>query len=332
VLFRSPFALTIGATQTLQSMNNDSELTVIDASGAPRRTIYRPMLVLAGVICALSFAIDNFLEPVTRLGMRQTIAAAYADLLSSVIEEKTFRKIDDNLYVQISKRLQGRILQGLFVADNRDPRFELIYYAREGAVDEKGGTLIMKNGEIQRKTPEGSPSVIHFDSYTFDLSELSESKGHAQLRASDRDLLFLFAPDQNDDDAKERPRQYQAELHRRLTDWFYPVTFVMISLIFGGSAHSNREARVHPLVPAFAFAFLFRLVTFYLGNRIESGSGSPLALYVFIAAVNLALFAAAYYITTHLRESRLAPAVIDRLGALWNRLRASRLGTGGPAR
>ncbi len=46
-----------------------------------------------------------------------------------MIEEKTFRRIDDGLYVQISQRVKGRVLQGLFVADNRDPAFELLYYA-----------------------------------------------------------------------------------------------------------------------------------------------------------------------------------------------------------
>jgi len=37
-----PFALVIGITQALTAMNNDSELAVIDAAGAPRRTIRSP--------------------------------------------------------------------------------------------------------------------------------------------------------------------------------------------------------------------------------------------------------------------------------------------------
>ncbi|MBB1248126.1 LptF/LptG family permease [Rhizobium sp. G21] len=283
-----PFAVIIAVAQTFHAMNNDSELPVLDAAGMPRRYLYRPVLVLTSLLCLVSFSIDNFVEPVTRLGMRKTIAATYADLLSSVIEEKAFRKIDDGLYVQISERVKGRVLRGLFVADSRDPRYEMLYYAREGAVDPKGGTLIMKDGEIHRKAPTGSVSIIHFDSYSFDLSDLSESKGEAKLRAADRDLPYLLNPDVDDADYKDDPLSYRAELHRRLTDWFYPVTFALMALALAGSAHSHRERKVHPLLPALVFAFAFRWGAFYFANRIENGA-EPWQLYAFAGSITVIL-------------------------------------------
>lgn len=326
-----PFAVTIGVTQTLQTMNNDSELAVIDTSGAPRRTIYKPALILAGLLCVVSFGVDNFLEPISRYGMRKTIAATYADLLSSVIEEKAFRKIDDGLYVQISERMQGRVLKGLFVADSRDPRFEMVYYAREGAVDESGGTLIMKDGEIHRKIEGRSVSVIHFDSYSFDLSELSASRGQATLRAGDRDLFFLFNPDPNDAYYKEKPNDFRAELHRRLTDWFFPVTFALISLMVAGSAHSHRARRLNPLISALFLAFVFRWSTFYLANRIEGGISSPLPLYAFMIIANLMLIAGIYRGVTKLGRDSLFPHVADGCTNLYSRLIPRRAKSGGAA-
>jgi len=299
-----PFALIIGVTQTLQAMNTDSEFAVIDGAGTPRKTIYNPVLLLAAILCVFSFSIDNFLEPVSRLGMRKTIAATYADLLSSVIEEKAFRKIDEGLFVQISERLQGRVMRGLFVADSRDPKFEMLYYSREGAVDESGGTLIMKDGEIHRKAVDGAVSIIHFDSYAFDLSELSETRGQAKLRATDRDLGFLLSPDPSDPDYMEKPQQYQAELHRRLTDWFFPVTFALISLAVAGSAHSNRERNIPPLIPALVIAFAIRWGAFFLANRIESSSANVSMLYIFLGVANLLLIAAIYRNNRQLGRSR----------------------------
>jgi lipopolysaccharide export system permease protein len=324
-----PFALIIGVTQTLQTMNNDSEFAVIDGAGTPRKVIYKPVLIMAALLCVTSFSIDNFLEPVSRLGMRKTIAATYADLLSSVIEEKAFRRIDDGLYVQISERVQGRVLKGLFVADSRDPRFEMLYYAREGAVDESGGTLIMKDGEIHRKTPEGSVSVIHFASYTFDLSELSETQGQAKLRASDRGLGFLFNPDPADPDYAAKPLDYRAELHRRLTDWFFPMTFAFASLALAGCAHSNRERSVHPLIPALIFAFAFRWASFFFANRIESPSGSVAPLYIFIGIVNLLLIYAVYRSSQHLGKRNLFAELVDRLVRMFQRVIGPRMGRAG---
>ncbi|MBL0371240.1 LptF/LptG family permease [Rhizobium sp. KVB221] len=300
-----PFALIIGATQTLQTMNNDSEFAVIDGAGAARKTIYKPVLLVASLLCVASFTIDNFVEPVSRLGMRKTIAATYADLLSSVIEEKAFRKIDDGLYVQISERLKGRVMRGLFVADSRDPRFEMLYYAREGAVDEGGGTLIMKDGEIHRKALDSSVSIIHFDSYSFDLSELSETRGQAKLRATDRDLAFLFNPNPKDPDYMEKPQEYRAELHRRLTDWFFPVTFALISLAIAGSAHSHRERTIHPLIPALGVAFAVRWGAFFLANRIEASASAIVWLYVFVIGLNLLLIAGIVRNSRHLGKRSL---------------------------
>ncbi|TCB42780.1 LptF/LptG family permease, partial [Rhizobium leguminosarum bv. viciae] len=57
-----PFALVIAITQTLTTMNNDSELTVIDAAGARRSVLIRPILLLAAVISVFSFFVDNVVE------------------------------------------------------------------------------------------------------------------------------------------------------------------------------------------------------------------------------------------------------------------------------
>ena len=312
-----PFALVIGVTQTLQTMNTDSEFAVIDGAGTPRKVLYYPVFLLAGLLCVTSFSIDNFLEPVSRLGMRKTIAATYADLLSSVIEEKAFRKVDEGLYIQISERLQGRVLRGLFVADSRDPRFEMLYYAREGAVDENGGTLVMKDGEIHRKSLDGTVSIIHFDSYAFDLSELSETRGQAKLRASDRDLGFLLKPDPSDPDYMEKPLDYTAELHRRLTDWSLPITFALISLAVAGSAHSNRERNIPPLIPALSLAFAVRWGSFFLANRIEGSASNAPMLYIFLMVIDLLLIAAVY---RHSRELGRSRSLADRFDRPLSRL------------
>ncbi len=279
-----PFALVIGISQTLTAMNKDSELTVIDAAGASRQTILAPVLLLAGFLSIFSFVVDNVVEPKVRVGARQLIAAVYADLLSSVIEEKTFRRIEDGLFVQISERVKGRLLQGLFVADSRDPAFELLYYAREGAVDAKGTSLIMKDGEVHRKTLDGSVSIIRFDSYAFDLAELAQSRGPTTLRAIDRDLAFLLDPDQSDANVKAKPLEYSAELHRRLTEWSFPLVYALFALVISGDARAHRQARLHPVIAALAVAFALRWGSFYLGNRLEKSN----ELLVFFYALPLA--------------------------------------------
>lgn len=309
-----PFALVIGITQTLTAMNNDSELAVIDAAGAPRGTITRPLLIAAAVLSVFSFLMANFVEPKLRVSTREMIAAAYADLLSTVIEEKSFRRIEDGLYVQISERLSGRKLRGLFVADSRDPAFSLIYYAREGAVDESGTALVMKDGEVQRKTPNGEVSIVRFDSYSFDLSDLSQTRGQARLHSIDRDLAFLLNPDPNDPDVQRNGGEYRSELHRRMSTWAMPLVFTLISLVICGNARSHREARLHPMASSLTIA----LGLYWLSNyTVKLAEGD--AVYVpLVYAVPLVGGGVAAFLLFTGRQLRFPRAVRRVAARLWN--------------
>lgn len=264
-----PFALVIGVTQTLTTMNTDSELTVLNAAGSSRMAIIRPVIYLAAGLSVLSFVVDNFVEPYSRVAVRKMLATANADLLSSVVQENAFRKIADGLYVQVGGRRGGGVLQGIFVADSRNPAFELVYYAREGAVDEKSSALVMKDGEVQRKLPDGSVSIIKFDSYAFDLADMTKTTREATIRAKDRDLADLLNPDPDDQVYKNNPLAFTAELNRRLTEWTFPLLFGLIALVFSSDARSHREARIHPMVSALGTALLIRWMTFYAGNSAE---------------------------------------------------------------
>lgn len=324
-----PFALVIGITQTLTAMNNDSELAVIDAAGAPRHTILRPVLALAAGMAVVSLLMTNFVEPKLRVGVREMIAAAYADLLSTVIEEKSFRRIEDGLYVQISERLSGRVLKGLFVADSRDPASELIYYAREGAVDEGGAALVMKDGEVQRKSPNGEVSIVRFDSYSFDLSDFSQSRGQARLHAGDRDLGFLLNPDQNDPDVQRNLKDYRSELHRRLSTWTFPFVFALISLVICSDARSHREARLHPM----AIALTLSLALFWLSNYTVELAGNSLAFVplAYLVPLGSGLIAAIMLIRRRHphKTSVVTTFLADRLSAILRRFTPKSDATGG---
>ncbi|MCD1264196.1 LPS export ABC transporter permease LptF [Shinella sumterensis] len=267
-----PFALVIGVAQTLTVMNSDSELTVLNAAGSSRMTIIKPVMILAMATSVASFAVDNFVEPYSRMAVRQMIATANADMLSSVVQENTFRKVTDGLYVQVAERRNGGVLHGLFVADTRDPRFEMIYYAREGAVDENSAALVMKDGEVHRKLPDGSVSIIKFDSYAFDLADLTQNAGTANIRPKDRDLAYLLNPDPADTHYKNNPLAFSAELHRRFTEWLFPAVFGLIALVVSGDARSHREARLHPMVTALLTALFVRWASFYASNSAEKSA------------------------------------------------------------
>ncbi|MGB3878465.1 LPS export ABC transporter permease LptF [Shinella zoogloeoides] len=322
-----PFALVIGVSQTLTVMNGDSELTVLNSAGASRVTIIRPIMILAVAMSFVSFAVDNFVEPYSRMAVRKMIATAHADMLSAVVQENTFRKITDGLYVQVAERRNGGVLRGIFVADTRDPRFEMVYYAREGAVDEKSSALVMKDGEVHRKLPDGNVSVIRFESYAFDLADLTQSAGQANIRPKDRDLPYLLDPDPEDPYFKRNPGAFTAELHRRFSEWLLPAVFGLIALVVSGDARSHREARIHPMVTALLTALFIRWASFYASNNAENSIAFTVIMYL-IPLVTGGL--AIRYLARN--KSLEIPATLgERLAALRARLLSRFISPGTPS-
>lgn len=110
----------------------------------------------------------------------------------------------------------------------------------------------MQNGEVQRRSvSDGTVSIIKFDSYAFDLSQFASAGDDFVIYAKDRPLSYLLNPDPNDPILQTRPLRYKAELHRRLTQWLYPVVFAMIALAFAGdSVRIVKRAFQHPFRPS----------------------------------------------------------------------------------
>ncbi len=316
-----PFALVIAVAQTLGTMNTDSELAVLSAAGSGPSTVLRPVMILAVAASILAFAVDNGVEPYARERGRHLVAAARADLLSLVIQEGTFRKIDDGLFVQIGERLPDGQLGGLFVADSREEGIDLIYYAKRGAVvdSEAKNLLVMDDGVVHRRTPSGDVSVVRFKSYVFDLSAFSRAADSITMYAKDRTIGYLINPDPNDEVYKKNPRSYRVELHRRLSEWLYPIVFGLIGVAVAGGARSHRDQRVHPIITTVAIALLVRWLGFFVTNQ----SQSILWLTPFIYVVPLGASALAIWFIATNRAMELpaswSEGVADRYRSLADR-------------
>ncbi|MGN6143461.1 MAG: LPS export ABC transporter permease LptF [Mesorhizobium sp.] len=284
-----PFSVVVAVAQTLSVMNTDSELVVINAAGASRLMVARPILLLALCASVLCFVVHNGVDPYARQKNRELVASARADLLSLVIQEGTFRKVEDGLFLQVGERLPDNQLGGIFVADSREEGVDLVYYAKRGAIvdrkDEK--VLLMSDGVVHRKTPSGEVSVIHFTSYAFDLSAFSADAERQTLLPKDQTTAYLLNPDPNDPVFQHEPGLYRTELFKRFSDWLFPVTFALIALAVAGDARSHREARLHPLVTSISIALITFWLTFFFEGKAKTNPAFNYAMAAMPVAMSL---------------------------------------------
>lgn len=278
-----PFAVLIATTNTLNALNTDSELVVVHASGASRSVVAKPVLLVAALAAVFILISGSFVEPYARQRARSLVAEARADLISLVIQEGTFKKIDQNIYMQVAKRLPNGLLSGLFISDTRDPKADVIYYAREGAIVKQDETslLVMKDGEIHRRgATDKQLSIISFTSYAFDLSQFMSVNGKPQLLPKDQTTAYLMAPNPNDRVYKESPAFLTAELHRRFSEWLYAVSFAMIGLAVCSMPRSHRENALYQTFIAVSWAFVARWAGLLTEGYVEKSGGASIFIYV----------------------------------------------------
>jgi lipopolysaccharide export system permease protein len=266
-----PFAVAIAVAQTLSSMNSDSELVVINAAGAGRSAVARPILLLAFGASLMSFLFTNVVDPASKVEYRQLIASARADLISLVLQEGTFRQIEDGLYIEVNSQLPNGELGGIFVADSRQEDTDFVYYAKKGFLvdDPDRKLLVMKEGVVHRKAPTGEVSVVRFDSYTFDLSLFASSGRGITMSPKDRPLPYLFNPDPEDALFQKAPHRFLTEIHRRFAEWTYPFVFALVGLAVAGDARSHREGRVNPIITLMALCLIIRWMGFFTLDLAE---------------------------------------------------------------
>ncbi len=288
-----PFALVIAITSTLSAMNKDSELAIISASGFPKSTVWKPILLLAIVASCASFSIANFVVPQARFNMRQMLASAHVDLINLFISEGSFQKLANNLYIEIGERNPNGTLGRLFIADQRDPKTDLFYYATDASIvsNKKGSFLVLNNGEIERINRQNdSISIVQFSSYTFSLSEFIPNDKAPTLYPKDRPLSYLLSPDPRDPYYQRKPLQYKAEFHRRLTEWLYPIVFSLIALAAAGDTRSYRQASNSANFSAIAFSLLVYWIGYFFAEKAKSDLAYIPLLYITPIGMSVLIF------------------------------------------
>lgn len=280
----APFALMIGAAQTLATMNSDSELAVLEASGGSPFLTARPVLMMAGLMSVVTLLTGLYAEPWANRNLRDLLNRASADLFSLAVQSGTFHKIEDDLYVNIAEKLPGGRLGGIFLSDQRDPNTDVVYYARYGEFAEIGNKdiLVLSDGELHRKdTGSGRVSVIRFSTYGLDLSVIGGgSRERRSYYAKERPTGFLLNPDPNDPVFVSDPGLFTREIHKRFTLWIYPMLFGLITVYFLGKAHSNRHEQIWSVVTAAGIALALRGVSFYTLDQSGSSRTMEIVSYV----------------------------------------------------
>lgn len=285
----SPFALFIAVLYTLNKMNGDSELIVMNAAGMRPRQVLRPFLVLSCLVAALVALMTLVVMPQSARASRVLVNQIRADVISRIVESGQFISLEDGITFHYRDKV-GDTLEGILIQDRRDPAKIATYLAERGQiVDVKGSSfLILEKGSVHRQSPNASDNtIVAFDRYALDLDTMggnAGADGKVEYKPVERTTWELLHPDKDDVLYKMIPGRFRAELHQRLTA---PLTvFAAMAIAFAalGAPRTTRQGRGFAIGIANAAIGLTRIASFF-GFTLVARAAWAVPLYYAIPLV-----------------------------------------------
>ena len=302
-----PVALFCAVVFIYHRLTTDSELVVLRAAGLSEIDLARPALILGAIMMLVCFGITLYFMP---LGFREfkdrqfVIRSDYSHIL---LQEGNFTTLTDKLTVYVRARQSNGELLGILVHDNRDPEAPVTMMAERGALvsSADGPRFILINGNRQELKRDGRKlSLLYFDRYSFDLSNVGANEGPRWREPRERYMHELFGPPQNEGDVVYW-RQLHAEGHRRLAAPLYVIVFTLIGLAAMLAGDFNRRGRLSRMLFGVGAAIVFQGLALTLANQIVKAPWLSSALYAYIGV----WAAAALYVLFRRRRHRPATAL-----------------------
>lgn len=277
-----PISLFIASIFTLNRLNNDSELVVINAAGSSRWRTISPFVYLAFLSAIVVGYINLEVVPRAQGKIGSLLAQVQLDLIATVIQEGKFKSTNDKMTFHVRERAQNGELLGLLVFDARIPEETMTYIAERGRLVENDGRnyLIMENGTFQRQSSDiQQTQIIKFTRYNFDLSQFERATTSAAVRPNQRTTAFLLNPDKTDSYYINAPGKLVRELHFRFSSPIYPFMLVMVALATVGFARTNRENRNWATGMAIFVGLTARVAGFAFHNMSSNSSLGLILVY-----------------------------------------------------
>ena len=265
VLPLAAFAATLYAMSRLMG---DSEITVVQATGASPWRLARPVLAFGLIVALLVSILSHILVPASlgRLMARQAEIAETAT--ARLLRAGEFISPAEGLTLYIREVTPEGELKGLLISDTRDPEESVSTTAASAYLvrGEAGPQLVMIDGMVQRLSEgDGRLLATSFADLAYDLGPLMPEGGHAARTSrelSTRELLRA-TPALAQETGKDEAELF-AEAHDRLAEGFLAPVAALIglgALLLGGFSRFGVWRQV-----------IFAIVLVVVVNGVEQAS------------------------------------------------------------
>jgi len=192
-----PLSAFVAAVYVTNRMSQESELTVVQATGYSPFRLARPVAVFGIIVALLMSALVHLLVPlsVTQLSIRQNEISQ--NVTSGLLTPGEFLTPSDDITIYIRDITSSGEMLDIFIADGSSPNRHLTYTAAQAYLvrTDTGPQLVMVDGLTQtldRRT--NRLATTGFDDFAYDIGDLMRDQTGASRNANGLWTWDLLAP------------------------------------------------------------------------------------------------------------------------------------------
>ena len=192
VLPLSTFAAAVYVTNRL---NNESELTVLQAAGSSPFRLARPIFVFGMISALMMSVLVNVLVPAAQAQLSVRETEITQNVTARLLTEGVFLHPTFGVTFYTRVIAPDGVLRDVFLADHRKLEERVLYTASEAYLARNGAgtSLIMVDGLVQRLTPKGQRlSTAKFRDFSLNISSLVNKDKSATTSISNMNSIELL--------------------------------------------------------------------------------------------------------------------------------------------
>jgi lipopolysaccharide export system permease protein len=173
-----PIAAFSATAYVTNRMNNESELTVIQATGSGPFRMMQPILVFGVIVFAMSSVLHHLLMPLAQQQLNERESEITQNATARLLTEGRFLHPSKGVTFYTQEIDEDGVLNNVFLSDGRRKSEGIIYTAEQAYLIRDGArtSLIMINGMLQRLSENDDRiSTASFRDFSFDISALVQN-------------------------------------------------------------------------------------------------------------------------------------------------------------
>ena len=281
----APLAAFAAAIFVTNRLKNDSELTIMQATGFSPLRLSRAIFFFGLMVTVILLMISHYLIPKSNNILLKRQNEVASSLNAKLLKVGSFIHPQNGITFYIGGILNSGIIEDVFVLDERNEGREIIITSKSGYLitNNNNPILVLKNGIVQNYEEKSKNlSTIHFQDLSYDLTSWSvkERLSKAKLLLAYSSFDLIKDPELVSKYSDSSLINVLEELHSRILTPFLALIAALIGFSVLMVGDYSRFGASRQISVGIIFLILIKLSESYGNELMLKSQGNWLALYL----------------------------------------------------